>query len=342
MSLPPVLLVVARRLLSALPTLAGVLVITFLITRALPGDPAAFFAGPAATKEAVEQIRAQLGLDRGLLVQFGVYVRDLARGDFGQALTTGQPVLTELIQRLPASLELTGCGLALALLVGLPLGIVAAIRPGSWLDQLCRLVATLGVSLPSFFLGLLLIYVFYFRLGWAPAPLGRLDAFAFAPDKVTGFLLVDTLLARDFVTFRAAAAQLVLPSITLGLFALAPLARMTRAAMLEALASDYVKAARAAGLSASRILFVYAFRNALLPVVTTLGMVFSYLLGINVLVEKVFAWPGIGSFSFEALLAGDYSSVQGFILTMGLLFVLLNLSVDLLYGFIDPRVKRTA
>lgn len=336
----PVLLVIARRLAHALPTLAGVLVITFLITRALPGDPAAFFAGPAATREAVEQIRVKLGLDRSLPVQFGVYVRDLAHGDFGQALTTGQPVLTELVQRLPASIELTACGLVLAVLIGIPLGVLAATRPGSWIDQGCRLVATLGVSLPSFFLGLLLIYVFYFRLGWAPAPLGRLDAFATAPEKLTGFYLVDTLLRGDLATFRAAFAQLVLPSVTLGLFALAPLARMTRAAMLEALASDYVKAARAAGLSASRILLAYALRNALLPVVTTLGMVFSYLLGINVLVEKVFAWPGIGSFSFEALLAGDYSSVQGFILTMGVLFVLLNLSVDLLYGVIDPRVKR--
>ena len=337
-----VLLVIARRLGSALPTLAGVLVITFLITRALPGDPAAFFAGPAATTEAVEQIRVRLGLDRSLPVQFGVYVRDLARGDFGQALTTGQPVLTELAQRLPASLELTACGLALAVLIGIPLGVLAATRQGSWIDQLCRIVATLGVSLPSFFLGLLLIYIFYFRLGWAPAPLGRLDAFATAPEKITGLYLVDTLLRGDLATWRAAAAQLVLPAITLGLFALAPLARMTRAAMLEALGSDYVRAARAAGLSPSRILLVYAFRNALLPVVTTLGMVFSYLLGINVLVEKVFAWPGIGSFSFEALLAGDFSSVQGFILTMGVLFVLLNLSVDLLYGAIDPRVKRRA
>jgi ABC-type dipeptide/oligopeptide/nickel transport system permease component len=334
--------VIARRLVAAAPTLAGVLVITFLITRALPGDPAAFFAGPAATAEAVEQVRARLGLDRSLLVQFGVYLRDLVRGDLGPALTTGRPVLTELVERLPASLELTACGLLLAVGCGLPLGVLAATRPGSWTDQFCRIVATLGVSLPSFFLGLLLVYVFYFRLGWAPPPLGRLDAFGTEPARITGFFLVDSLLQGDFFTFRAAAAQLVLPSITLGLFALAPLARMTRASMLEALGSEYVRAARAAGLSGTRVLLGYALRNALLPVVTTLGMVFSYLLGINVLVEKVFAWPGIGSFSFEALLAGDYNSVQGFILTMGLLFVLLNLGVDLLYGVIDPRVKRHA
>lgn len=340
--MPPIVKASLRRLAAALPTLAGVLVLTFLITRALPGDPAAFFAGPAATEEAIAEVRAKLGLDRSLPVQFGYYARDLARGDLGQALSTGRPVSEELIQRLPASIELTLCGLLLAVAVGVPLGILAATRPGSWVDQGCRLLATLGVSLPSFFLGLLLIYIFYYRLGWAPAPLGRLDAYAFEPEKITGFFLIDSLLRGEWETFRSAAAQLVLPSVTLGLFALAPLARMTRAAMLEALASDYVRAARANGLSGSRILLAYALRNALLPVVTTLGMVFSYLLGINVLVEKVFAWPGIGSFSFEALLAGDYNSVQGFILMMGLLFVLLNLSIDLLYGVIDPRAKLAA
>ncbi len=328
-----------RRLLSAVPTLIGVLVITFLITRALPGDPAAFFAGPAATEEAVAEVRAKLGLDRSLLAQFGIYVGDLAQGDLGQALTTGQPVLTEVLQRLPASLELTLCGLALAILVGLPLGILAATKPGSPIDHVCRVLATLGVSMPSFFLGLLLIWIFYYLLGWVPAPIGRLDPFIAAPTTITGFYLIDALFTGNGSAFTAAAAQMVLPAVTLGLFALAPIARMTRASMLEALASEYVRAARAAGIAPTRILLAYALRNALLPVVTTLGMVFSYLLGINVLVEKVFAWPGVGSFSFEALLAGDYNSVQGFILTMGILFVLLNAGIDLLYGIIDPRVR---
>lgn len=332
-------LTLGRRLLSAIPTLIGVLVITFLITRALPGDPAAFFAGPAATPEAVAEVRTKLGLDRSLFTQFGIYVGDLAQGDLGQALTTGQPVLTEVLQRLPASLELTLCGLAFAILIGMPLGILAALKPGSPVDHCCRLLATIGVSMPSFFLGLLLIWIFYFLLGWAPAPIGRLDPFVTPPTAITGFYLPDALLTGNWSAFTAAAAQLVLPTLTLGLFALAPIARMTRAAMLEALASEYVRAARAAGLAPMRVLLAYALRNALLPVVTTLGMVFSYLLGINVLVEKVFAWPGIGSFSFEALLAGDYNSVQGFILTMGVLFVLLNATIDLLYGIIDPRVR---
>jgi ABC-type dipeptide/oligopeptide/nickel transport system permease component len=330
---------VLKRLGTALPSLIGVVIVTFLLTRALPGDPAAYFAGPAATAEAVEQIREKLGLDRPLVVQFFAYLGDLARGDLGTSLTTGQPVLAEIATRLPASAELTLVGLLLSIVVAVPLGVLAATRPGSWIDHACRMVSTAGVSLPVFFTGLLLVYVFYYLLGWAPAPLGRLDIFAYPPPKVTGFFLVDSLIAGDLESFRAAAAQLVLPALTLGIFSLAPIARMTRASMLAVLASDFVRTARASGLSRRRVIVTYAFRNAMLPVVTTLGMVFSFLLGANVLVEKVFAWPGIGSYAVEALIAGDYAPIQGFVLTMAILYVALNLAIDLLYGVIDPRVR---
>jgi peptide/nickel transport system permease protein len=330
--------IVLLRLVGAIPNLIGVIVVTFLLTRALPGDPAAFFAGAAATPEAVEQVREKLGLNKNMAEQFGLYLRDLARGDFGQSLSTGQPVLTELVQRLPASLELTFCALLFATVIALPLGVLAATRPGSWVDHLCRLVTTAGVSLPTFFTGLLLAYVFYFLLGIAPSPLGRLDPVFSAPKSVTGMYLIDSLLAGEGDTFRASLMQLVLPSVTMGLFVLAPLARMTRASMLGVLSSDFIRTARAAGLSGSTVLYTYAFRNALLPVVTTLGMVFSFLLGSNVLVEKVFAWPGIGSYAIESLTASDYAPIQGFVLTMGVLYVLLNLAIDLIYGLIDPRV----
>jgi peptide/nickel transport system permease protein len=330
---------IARRLLAAVPSLIGVIVVTFVLTRALPGDPAAYFAGPSATVEAIEQVRAQMGLNASLPVQFARYVADLARGDWGQSLSTGQPVLTELRQRLPASLEMTLCGLALALAVAVPLGVLAATRPGSWIDHACRVVTTAGVSLPTFFTGLLLAYVFYFVLGWAPSPLGRLDPYLSAPPAVTGFYLIDSLLAGDFEVFRASLAQLALPAITMALFVMAPLARMTRASMLGVLSSDFIRTARASGLSRMTILYKYAFRNALLPIVTTLGMVFSFLLGSNVLVEKVFAWPGIGSYAIEALVASDYAPVQGFVLTMAVLYVLLNLAIDLAYAAIDPRVR---
>jgi peptide/nickel transport system permease protein len=333
------LAVTVGRLAAALPTLAGVVVVTFLLTRALPGDPAAYFAGPAATQQAVEEIRARLGLDRPLPVQFLDYLGDLLRGDLGLSVTTGQPVLRELVTRLPASAELTLLGLLFAGTVGIGLGVLAALRPNSWLDNLCRVVATLGVSLPTFFTGLLLIYVFYYLLGWAPAPLGRLDVFASPPAHVTGFYLVDSLVAGDGETFRSALAQILLPAVTLGIFAVAPTARITRGSMLAVMGSDFIRAARAHGLPARKVVLAYALRNALLPVVTTLGMVFSFLLGANVLVEKVFAWPGIGSYAVEALLASDYAPVQGFVMTMGLLYVLLNLGVDLLYQVIDPRVR---
>jgi ABC-type dipeptide/oligopeptide/nickel transport system permease component len=305
----------------------------------LPGDTATYFAGPTASAESIAQIKAALGLDQPLYVQFVRYVTDLTRGNLGQSLTTGQPVLNDLVSRLPASAELTLFGLGLAVLVAIPLGILAAVRQGSIVDHICRVVTTAGVSMPVFFSGLLFVYVFYFLLGWAPAPLGRLDTFATSPPTITGFLLIDTLLVGDTETFRAALAQMLLPGITLAFFALAPIARITRASMLSALSSDFVRTARASGLSSRRIIITYAFRNALLPVVTTLGMVFSFLLGANVLVEKVFAWPGIGSYAVEALIASDYAPVQGFVLMMAIMYILLNLAIDIVYGLIDPRVR---
>jgi ABC-type dipeptide/oligopeptide/nickel transport system permease component len=328
-----------RRLALAVPGLLGVVVVTFLLNRALPGDPAVFFAGPSATRQAIEEIRARLGLDRTLPEQFGYYVRDLARGDLGTSLTTGQPVLKDLLARLPASLELTLAGLLFAVSVALPLGVLSATRPGSWIDHLARVLTTAGVSLPIFFTGLLLVYVFYFLLGWAPPPLGRLDAFSTAPRSLTGFFVIDAALTGDLAVAAAALRQLALPALTLGLFAMAPIARMTRASMLGVLGSDFVRTARAAGLAPRTVLVTYALRNGMLPVVTLLGMVFSFLLGANVLVEKVFAWPGIGSYALEALIASDYAPVQGFVLMMASMYVFLNLTIDVAYGLVDPRVR---
>lgn len=316
----------------------GVVIITFVLTRALPGDPAVYFAGAAADAQSIAEIRATLGLDKPLPVQFLYYVKSLLQGDLGTSLTTGQPVAEDLARRLPASLELTLAALLLSTAIAVPLGVLAATRPGSPVDHLCRVLVTAGVSMPTFFTGILLIYVFYYLLGWAPSPLGRLDFIYLDPPRVTGFFLIDALLAGDGETFFAALRQLALPAITLALFTLAPIARMTRAAMLSALSSDFVRTARAAGLTRRKVVFGYALKNALLPVVTTLGMVFSFTLGANVLVEKVFAWPGIGSYAVEALVASDYAAVQGFVLAMALLFVALNLVIDLAYAAIDPRI----
>jgi peptide/nickel transport system permease protein len=330
---------IAKRLATTIPSLIGVVIVTFLLTRVLPGDTAAYFAGPAATPAAIEQVRKALGLDRPVHEQFVSYVGDLVKGNLGKSLTTGQPVVKDLIERLPASAELTFAGLIIAMVIAVPLGILAAVRQGSWIDHTCRVVATAGVSLPVFFLGLLLVYVFYFILGWSPAPLGRLDVFASAPRTITGFYLIDSLVTGDFAAFRSAVAQMTLPAATMGIFALAPIARITRASMLAVLASDFVRTARASGLSSATVIGTYAFRNAMLPVVTTLGMVFSFLLGANVLVEKVFAWPGVGSYAVEALIASDFAPVQGFVLIMAIMYVVLNLLIDMLYGVIDPRVR---
>jgi ABC-type dipeptide/oligopeptide/nickel transport system permease component len=328
-----------KRLLPSAFSLSGVLVIAFVLTRALPGDPAAYLAGPSASSQAVVEIRQALGLDRSLPEQFFAYVRQIAAGDLGVSWSTGQPVVAELTSRLPASLELTGLGLLIAIAVAVPLGVAAALKPGTAIDHASRFVTTAGVSLPTFFTGLLFVYVFYYELGWFPAPLGRLAPFAEPPNDVTGLYLVDSLLEGDVALFGESLLYLALPSLTLGIFALAPIARMTRASMLGVLSSDFVRTARASGLSRRKVLFTYALKNALIPLVTTLGMVFSYLLGANVLVEKVFSWPGVGSFALEALVISDYAAVQGFVLCMGVLYVLLNLAIDVTYGLIDPRVK---
>jgi dipeptide transport system permease protein len=333
------LMMILKRMMMAVPSLIGVVIVTFLLTRALPGDPAAYFAGPAATTEAIQQIRVKLGLDKPLYIQFVRYVEDLAHGDLGNSLTTGQPVGQEIKTRLPASAELTLLGLIVSVLIAVPLGILAATRPNSLIDHSCRVIATAGVSLPVFFTGLILIYVFYYHLGWAPPPLGRLDIFYSPPPHVTGFYLIDSLIAGDGELFVAALKQLILPALTLAIFSLAPIARMTRASMLAVLSSDFVRTARASGLAPFTVVITYAFRNAMLPVITTLGMVFSFLLGANVLVEKVFAWPGIGSFAVEALIASDFAPLQGFVLTMAVMYVALNLIIDILYGVIDPRVR---
>lgn len=328
-----------KRLAQAIPSLIGVVVVTFILTRALPGDPAAYFAGAAATREAVEEIRKKLGLDQSLPKQFLDYLGNLAHGDLGTSLTTGQSVANEVMTRLPASLELTLAGLLLATIVAIPLGVAAATRRDTWVDHMARIVATTGVSLPVFFTGLLFVYLFYFILGWAPAPMGRLDVYLSAPRAITGFYLIDSVLTGEGAVFVASLKQLFLPALTIALFVLAPITRMTRAAMLGALSSDFVRTARAMGLSNTTVVYRYALRNAMLPVLTTLGMVFSFLLGANVLVEKVFAWPGIGSYAIESLVASDYAPVQGFVLTMAVLYVFLNLILDILYSLLDPRVR---
>ena len=331
---------ITNRVLTALPSLVGVVIVTFLLARALPGDPAAYYAGSSATPASIAQIRAQLGLDKPLIAQFGDYVQRLAHGDLGHSVSSGQSVLADLSTRLPASAELTLAALGFALLIGLPLGVLAALRQGSWIDHVCRVVVSVGAAFPTFFVALMFVFVFYYELGIAPEPLGRFnEVYHTLPAAHPGFLVIDSIIAGDPEALWATLAQLVLPAASLGLFALAPIARVARAAMLEALGSDYVRTARAMGLSSAKVSLGYALRNAMLPIVNVLGMVFSFLLGANVLVEQVFAWPGIGAYAVNAVIASDYAAVQGFVLMMAALYVGLNLLVDIAVAALDPRVR---
>ena len=330
---------ILRRLVLGLPTLFGVVVVSFALTRLLPGDPAVYFAGAAPTPEAIADLRRTLLLDRPLPQQFAAYLSDLLHGNLGRSLVTGQPVLQDLSTRFPATLELTLTAIALALVIAVPLGVAGAMRKGRGIDHVARMVSTTALSLPSFFTGLLLVFVFYYLMGIAPAPLGRLAPMSFPPPERTGFMILDAVLARDWAACRDAAAHLLLPALALAIAGVGPLTRVTRSAMLAVLSSDFIRAARAYDLPRWKLVYAYALRNAMLPVLTTAGVVFSFLISANVVVEKVFSWPGIGSYALEALVASDYAAVQGFVLAVATLYVLINIAIDILYGIVDVRVR---
>jgi len=336
----PLVRAVLDRIWSALPVLFGVLVVTFLLIRALPGDPAVQYAtSPTASRVEIEAIRRELGLDRSLAEQFLLYLGQLARGNFGYSLQSGQPVLKDFAVRLPATIELAIMAFVLSIVVSLPLGVAAAIFRNSWFDQLCRVLSSFAAAMPVFFFGLLLIYFFYFRWGLAPEPIGRWPAMIIPPDPVTGFATIDSLFAGDAEAFWSALAKMLLPATSMAIFAVAPLLRMMRGAMIDALDSDYVLAARAFGLSRSRVILRYALPNALLPVLATMGMVLSTMLGANVMIEKLFAWPGIGAYAVNSLISIDYAPVQAFVLIVAVLFVLMTLVIDIISAAIDPRYK---
>lgn len=331
---------ILRRLLALVPTLAVVVVVTFALTHVLPGDPAAFFvASPGADASVVEATRRALGLDEPLWRQFVLYLGALMRGDLGQSIVSGRPVLEDLARRLPASAELTLAAMAMALALALPLGALGAARPGGLTDRLGRLVAALGGGTPTFVTGLCLILLFYYAAGLAPAPFGRLSLSLAPPPHVTGLLSIDVALALDGRALADALAHLALPATTLALFAVAPLTRVTRAATAATLASDFVRAARANGLSRRRIAISYVLRNAAAPILTTVGLVFTAMLGAGVLVERVFAWPGVGTYALDALIALDHAPVQGFILAMATISLLVNLAIDVAATLIDPRLR---
>lgn len=328
-----------RRLLLAVVTLIGVVVVVFILTRILPGNPAAVRLGPYASPQLLAQMEGQMGLDQPLPIQFYNYVAALARGDMGHSWRTGQPVLDDLAQRLPATLELAVSATLIAILIGHVLGILGAIRQNSFLDQIIRLFAIVGASTALFWLALVFIYFFYYRLGWVPAPLGRLDVGITAPSRLTGAFVIDSLLQGNWEALRNSLDHLALPAITLALIVSAPIIKIVRAAMLDTLHADFIRTARTVGVPEFKIILRDGLRNALIPILTTIGIVFGYLMAGNVLVEMIFAWPGIGSYAWMALVNKDFEAIQGFVLLIAAMYVLLNLAIDLLYSVIDPRVR---
>jgi peptide/nickel transport system permease protein len=330
---------VLRRLAFVIPTLFGVSVISFALTYLLPGNPALVKAGALATPEVVQEIERQMGLDRPVHVQYWRYVRGLVRGDLGESASTGRPVWEDFQQRVPATLELTLASLLVAVLIGVPLGVLSAVHRDSLLDQVSRLLGVGGVAMPSFWTGLLMIYVFFYVLGVAPPPLGRLGAEVSPPARITGLYVVDAALTGNGAALVSALHHLMLPALTLGFAVMAPLTRMVRATMLEILESDYVKAAWAAGLSRRQVIYGDALRNALIPVITLLGVIFGFLMAGNVVVEMVFAWPGLGHYAVTSLVTKDPGPIQSFVLFVAVLYCVVNLAVDLCYGLADPRIR---
>ncbi|MBB4661419.1 ABC transporter permease [Conexibacter arvalis] len=329
---------VARRVLATLAVLFFASLIAFVLLRASPGDPARKLLGPQASEQAVAALRADMGVDRPLLEQYGTYVADLATGDLGYSWRTRTTVTDELAARLPATLELAASAMVFALLLAIPIGVLSAGRR-RWVDRVSRSAAIVGLGMPQFWLGLVLILVFFTWLGIAPAPFGRIDDTVALPARTTGLLLVDSLLAGDLAAFRNALAHLLLPALTLAIPLAAYLSRIVRRSTIDVYRNDYVRTARAKGASEARVLFRHALPNALLPILTLSGMWFGELMAGALLVEAVFNWPGIGGWVAQSIQAQDYAPVQGAILLGALVYSVVNLVTDLLYGVVDPRIR---
>jgi len=318
--------------------LLGVSVLTFFIAHVVPADPVLAALGEHAREDQIQAYRRAYGLDRPVGLQYVIYLRRLAVGDLGVSIRTRRPVADDLREFLPATVELGGTAWVVALLLGIPAGILSAVYKDRIFDHLSRIGALIGASMPVFWLGLLLLGTFYYRLRWLPGP-GRLDVSLIAPPSRTGLLLVDSLLAGDRAAMGNALRHLALPALTLGLFSTAVIARMTRSAMLEVLYQDYIRTARAKGLARARVILRHALRNASIPTLTVVGISFGNLLSGAVLTETIFAWPGLGRYATASAISLDFPAVMGVTLVAAVIYTTVNLLIDLLYARLDPRVR---
>jgi dipeptide transport system permease protein len=331
---------VFTRLSLVVPTFIGITLLVFVLIRLIPGDPIETMAGERGIDPArLAQLRKDYGFDQPVLVQYGLYLSRLAHGDLGRSIVTHEPVISEFRTLFPATIELSVCAILFALCLGLPAGIIAAVRRNSIFDHGVMGISLVGYSMPIFWWGLLLILLFSVQLGWTPVS-GRI-AVQYFIEPVTGFLLIDTLLDGDFGAFRSALSHLVLPLIVLGTVPLAVIARMTRSAMLEVLGEDYIRTARAKGLPRFRVIAIHALRNALIPVVTVIGLQVGVLFTGAILTETIFSWPGVGKWLIEGINRRDYPVLQGGTLLIGAIVMIVNLLVDVTYGLINPRIRYT-
>ncbi|MCA1292521.1 ABC transporter permease [Paenibacillus sp. alder61] len=328
-----------RRIAMMIPSIAGIVMITFILTRILPGDPALMITGEQALPEFVDKVREEYGFNQPLYIQLWDYIKQLLRGDLGFAWHTGHSVASDFVSRFPATLELTLASMFVALIVAIPLGIAAASRQNSIFDHIARVLSFIGSSVPIFWLGLLLITLFYSKLGWLPAPMGRISGGINPPTHITGLYVLDSLLSWDMIALKSSLHHLILPAICLSMGTMAIVTKMVRASMLEVIRQDFMRTAKAKGLSHGAVIYKHGLINSLIPSLTVIGLQFGALLGGAVITETIFVWPGIGNYVTESILSADYAPIQAMTLISAILYGFINLIVELLYGVLDPRVR---
>lgn len=332
---------IAQRLVLMIGILIGVMIVTFVLSRVLPGSPEALMLGPKTTQAEIDAVRQELGLDQPIYVQFGTYVGNLLHGDFGKSLQTKQPVLNDVLKKMTATFELTTIAVILVILLGVPLGVLSAVRQNSWFDHAARSFSIAGMALPIFLIGMMLQMVFYGALHVLPLQ-GRIHSEVLLDHefaRVTGLYIVDTLIAGEWVAFQSALSHLVLPVTTLTVASLATVARITRNTMIEALGEDFVRTARAYGLPARKIYFRYALKATLIPMLTVIGLTYGFMLGGSVVVEYIFDWPGLGGYVVSSIVRNDFPAVMGVTLFLATMYLTVNLIIDLLYFVVDPRLR---
>jgi len=327
-----------RRTLLSTIALLGITILVFILSHVVPGDPARMAAGPQARAEQVESVRKEFGLDKPLPEQYLIYMKNLLHGNLGKSLQSRRPVLDDLQDYFPATLELTMAATFIAIVLGILIGIISAIQKDSWVDHLARIFSLTGVSMPIFWLGIILVIIFYRQLGILPFG-GRISPKISSPDNITGLYILDSILTGNWKALESSILYIILPAVTLAYNSLAVVSRMTRASLLETIHEDYIRTARGKGLSEKLVLWKHALRNALIPVITIIGLQFGGLLGGAFLVEIIFSWPGLGTYAMKAILFLDYNGIVGVTLLTGLTYMLVNLFVDVFYIIVDPRMR---